>query len=51
MLDLNYNTQKAYQKFYYSSKPMNSTFRLSLQKNTEDRSFFIPTREENIAKT
>ena len=44
-LDLNYNTQKKYQNFYYSTKPMKSTFRMSLQNDKKGRSFFEPMRE------
>lgn len=50
-LDLNYNTQKNYQKFYYSTTPMKSTFKMSLQNNKKGRSFYQPMREENVAKS
>lgn len=50
-LDLNYNTQKNYQKFYYSTTPMKSTFKMSLQNNKKGRSFYQPQREENVAKS
>lgn len=43
-LDLNYNTQKTYQKYYYSTKPMKSVFKLSIQNNKEGRKFYIPPR-------
>lgn len=39
-LDLNYNTQKNYQKFYYSTTPMKSTFKMSLQNNKKGRNFY-----------
>lgn len=43
-LDLNYYTDKAFQMFYYSTKPMKSTFRYNTHNNKEARKFYEPQR-------